>query len=117
MEMIPNVVYCFIIVFANFTDIVGVERLKGDREKGEKRREKGEKRREKGERGREKGERKKGERREVKGKRREGEGERRKGRKTGERYPLSAPSYRMSTSCCSDLTFVWASMSYGHILF
>ena len=39
MEMIPNVVYRFIIisciVFANFTDIVGVDKVKGDREKGE----------------------------------------------------------------------------------
>ena len=111
MEMIPNVVYRFIsiiscIVFANFTDIVGGEQGKGRQGERREGRDKGEKRREKGE-----GERKKGERREVKGKRREGERERREGeggrREKGTCTPLSTPSYRMSTSCSSDLTFVW----------
>ena len=51
MEMIPNVVYCFIIVFANFTDIVGVERVKGDREKVGGRKEKSGGRKERGKRG------------------------------------------------------------------
>ena len=102
MEMIPNVVYCFIIVFANFTDIVGSGQGKGrqgerGREKGERGgrrregRDKGEKRREKGERGRDKGERKKGERREVKGKRREGKGERREGEGDGRKVPPVRP--------------------------
>ena len=52
MEMIPNVVYRFIIisciVFANFTDIVGVERVKGDRENVGGRKEKSGGRKERG---------------------------------------------------------------------
>ena len=93
-----QIYFLFILCHLPFSE--GVDRVKGDREKGEKGREKGEKGKEKGKRGgrKEKGkERRDGERREGKG-RKERRGERRKGREKGERgrrekgIPLSDPS-------------------------
>ena len=73
----------------------GVDRVKGDREKGEGRKEKRGGRKEKGD----------GERREGKGEKREGREKGERGRETGERYHCPPPPFSISIATFIYLQF------------
>ena len=88
----------------------GVDRVKGDREKGGGRMEKRGGRKEKGKKkGEEKGERKKGDRREGKGERRQGEGD-------GRKVPPVRPSYTLKVYEMSVLRLIDHPLLLGTLL-